>query len=492
MRIASLEMVALVAVVVGLRAVDAPSAVGSSDTIVGSTAKAAHSFRTRPDLRPPKITVDTNLGSTAPGLIFVGPKKPPAQVGPMIVDDRGETVWFRPLTGRALATDLRVQRYRGRPVLTWWQGRTSRGWGHGVYVIADSSYQRIARVKAGGSLSADLHDMTITKRGTALVTIYRPVKRNLRSVGGVKRGTVMDSMVREIDIASGRILHEWHSIRHVGLRESYDDVPKNRKPFDYFHINSVDVANDGNLLVSARNTHAVYKVNRRTGRVIWRLGGKRSSFRMGSGTRFAWQHDARSRPDGTITIFDNSAVPPVREESRGITLRLDLKSKRATLVQAYKHPRGLLVATKANMQTLPNGNVFFGWGSRPFFSEFGENGELLFDARFTANNDTYRAYRFPWRGRPPRRPDAKAGSRRDGKLLVYASWNGATEVASWTVLAGGRRDQLRPLRSAARTGFETAIAAQTDEPFIAVRALDAAGKVLGTSKAVEPRKRRAR
>src|SRR5204863_9360513 len=120
-----------------------------------------------------------------------------------------------------------------------------------------------------------------------------------------------------------------HSLGHVALDESSEPPPKKRsQPDDYFHVNSIDVDTDGNLLVSARNTHAVYKLKRRTGAILWRLGGKRSDFAMGPGTRFAWQHDARRRPDGTVSLFDNEAAPQVRAQSRGLVLRLNMPRMR--------------------------------------------------------------------------------------------------------------------------------------------------------------------
>jgi hypothetical protein len=89
------------------------------------------------------------------------------------------------------------------------------------------------------------------------------------------------------------VLFEWHSLDHVGLDESYKDLPEEAGgTFDYFHINSIEVDHDSNLLVSARNTFTVYKIDRRSGEIIWRLGGKKSDFEMGPGTWMRYQHDA--------------------------------------------------------------------------------------------------------------------------------------------------------------------------------------------------------
>ena len=434
-----------------------------------SARAEADRFRSVGALRAPGVTIRRRARGTAPGHIFLTPMKGAGQDGPMIVDDDGSLVWFRPLSGGRVATDLRVQEYRGAPVLTWWEGRLAGGGGNGEYVIADSSYREIARVRAQNGLAGDLHEFELSPEGTALFTIYRTVRG----------GSVVDGVIQEVDVATGRLLLEWSALDHVPPRESYKE--RSRRPWDYIHLNSIDVDTDGDLLVGARNTHAVYKLDRETGRVLWTLGGKASDFRMGAGTRFAWAHDARRQRDGTITIFDNAARPIVRDESRGLVLRVDERRRRVRLVRAYRHPGGLLAPVQAGMQRLPNGNAFIGWGSTGYFSEHGPRGGLRFDARFTdPANGSYRAYRFPWTGRPAD-PPAVAVAREGARTTVYASWNGATEVARWRVLAGPSADALAPAGTAPRRGFETAVTVSTSEPLVAVEALGAGGEVLGVS-----------
>jgi hypothetical protein len=276
------------------------------------------------------------------------------------------------------------------------------------------------------------------------------------------------------------VLFEWHSLEHVGLDESH------AMPYDYFHINSIDVDHDGNLLVSSRTTFTVYKIDRKSGEVIWRLGGKKSDFEMGAGTRTAYQHDARRQRDGTITIFDNGSVNEV-EQSRGIVVELDEDAMTATLVREYTHPDKVLSATQGNVQVLENANVFVGWGSEPHMSEFDRGGGLLFSAAFPAESESYRAFRFEWGGRPQEEPAIAAEAVGGEKVTVYASWNGATEVAAWEVLAGPGLDRLQPVGTAPRKGFETAITVNTSEPYVGIRAKNDAGKVLSAIRAIEAR-----
>ena len=296
---------------------------------------------------------------------------------------------------------------------------------------------------------------------------------------------MIEGVAQEMDIETGEVLFEWHSLDHVGVEESYYEEYYSDQ-LDYFHINSIDVDHDDNLLISARNTSAVYKIDRRSGEILWRLGGKRSDFEMAEGTRTAFQHDARRQRDGTITIFDNGAGPQVHPRSRGIVVGLDEEAMRARLVREYAHPEGLVSTSQGNMQVLPNGNVFVGWGSEPFVSKFTHEGGLLFDARIPPDDDSYRSFRFPWKGQPAEAPDVVAGRGSDDEITLYASWNGATEVENWEVLAGPHPDQLEPLGSVPREGFETAISARTREPHVAVRAQDSSGRILGTSRSVKP------
>jgi hypothetical protein len=445
--------------------------------------KGVWAFRSRPDLAPAAAEVARRASGTAPGYVFVALKEGAGEHGPMILDDSGQLVWFEKYVA---ARDFKVQRYRGRPVLTWWEGSVVAGHGVGEYVVFDDTYRDVARIRAGNGYWGDLHEFLITPEDTALLTAYAAVPADLSPAGGVEYGAAWDGIAQELDLETGEVIFEWHSLDHVGVEESYVTPPEDPAyVFDYFHINSIDVDDDENLLISARNTSAVYKIDRESGRVIWRLGGKASDFEMGEGTRTAYQHDARRQDDGTITIFDNGAGPQVHPRSRGIVVELDEDNMRASLVRAYTHPDGLVSTSQGNMQVLPNGNVFIGWGSEPFVSEFSHEGELLFDAHIPPGDDSYRSFRFPWKGQPTEAPAVAVDQKSDDELTLFASWNGATEVESWEVLAGAHPDQLEPLGAVPRNGFETAISARTAEPYVAVRAKDSSRRILGTSRALK-------
>ncbi len=453
-------------------------------------------FLSRPDLHPPKIGASTPAAATDGADIFVAPiTAPPTNpkvrvvpigpAGPMILDPRGQVIWFAPRPAGQAALDFRPQSLDGQTVLTWWQGViVPPGFGEGVGYILDRSYKRIAVVKAGNGYSSDLHEFELLPNGDALVTAYAPIARNLSKVGGSAHGVVLDTIAQEIDIKTGLVVYEWHTDGRVSVRDSYTSPPS-AGPWDPWHLNSIEQLANGNLLVSDRNTWAVYEVDRASGHVILRLGGKRSGYKLGRGARFAWQHDARSQGHGEISLFDDEAAPPVGKQSRGLLLRLDGRRHTATVVHQYVRRQRTLAGSQGNVQVLPNGNVFVGFGAEPFFSEFNAAGTLLFDGSLPRGDDTYRAYRAGWTGTPAAPPDI-AAQRVPGGVNVYASWNGATEVAAWQVIAGPTPGSLAPVTQVARNGFETLIAARTSAPYVAVRALSASGQVLGTSAAAKP------
>jgi hypothetical protein len=434
-----------------------------------------------------EVATQARHHDTAPGYIFLAPEKGGAgKGGSMILDDRGQVVWFYPLRGPYGRTmNFETQTYQGTDVLTW--GQTP-----GEYVIFDASYREIARFRAANGYDGDHHEFLISPQDTALITIYNAVPRDLSSVGGSKDSVAIQGIVQELDIHTGEVLLEWHSIDHVALEETYVTPEEDHYPgIDYFHINSIDVDHDNNLLLSARETSAVYKIDRKSGEIIWRLGGKKSDFQMGEGTQFAFQHDARRLPDGTISIFDNGSLifekgtPRAVEESRAIVVELDEERMRASLVREYTHPDKQYADAAGNMQVLPNGNVFVGWGRGLAISEFSQEGELLFDLRVSAEHRTYRAFRLAWSGTPLDQPACVAQRTSDKEVELYASWNGATEVDSWEVLAGQDPVHLESVGSIARDGFETAMVVQSSEPYMAVQAKDRSGRVLGASTPVE-------
>ncbi len=448
-------------------------------------------FISAPTLQPPVLDVTANAGGTAPGYVFAAPYNGPGPSGPEIFNQSGELVWFDPLAGEAAASNLQVQLYDGRPVLTWWQGYIPpQGFGQGEEMIYSSSYRQIGRVHAGNGYKADLHDFHITPHDTALLSVFDPIDCDLSGVGGPSGGAVTDSVFQEIDLATGLVRREWHSLDHVALSESYSSPEQASRawPFDFFHINSIDQLADGTTLISARNTWTLYELNTTTGQIGLRVGGKRSGVKAVNGAETAFQHDATVQANGTVSVFDNGAVPKVHPQSRAILVSVDPHARTDTLLARYEHPGGLSSGSQGSVQTMADGGVFVGWGAEPYFSEFSSAGQLLYDAHWHGSYQSYRAYRFQWTGTPAAPPAIAVGAANSsGSVNVYASWNGATEVASWRVLAGPSPAQLAPVAGAAKSGFQTTVATPGGGPttYVAVQALNSAGTVLGTSATIK-------
>lgn len=446
-------------------------------------------FQSRPDLVPPAVKFLRRAAGAGSDDIFLTPQFGPLQNGPEILGPDGRLVWFNTVPWGDTAANLQVQQYRGRSVLTWWQGYTDAGVGIGQDVIYDGSYSPVATLGGANGLKPDLHEFQITPRGSALITAYFPVVWNVSSGHRITHAVVFDSVVQEIDIPTGLVLFQWDSLDHVPLTDSYQPAPSrgSRNPFDYFHIDSIQLDDDGNLLISSRNTWAVYKLNHRTGAVLWTLGGKRSSFRMGPGTSFAFQHDVRSAApdDKLIMLFDDGAgLPAVHKASRGVELALDIRRRTARLVAQWRHAPPLLAEFEGNVQQLPNGDHVVGWGQQPYFTDYGRGGRPVLDARFVGDTSSYRAYRFPWTGAPAA-PPAIVATNSTQATTLFVSWNGATNVASWRVLAGGSAAAMQTVETVPDTSFETAIAIPTAS-YVAVQALDGNGQTLASSATVQP------
>jgi hypothetical protein len=444
---------------------------------------AIQHYASAPSLTPSTVTLTTPArpGAT-PGDLFLAPYQGEGSPGPMISEQDGALVWFHPLPAGESATNFQVQQWEGKPVLTWWQGRILKvGFGQGEDVLYNSSYQRLGSIRAGNGYLADLHVIRLTPQGTAWIDMFDPIHMNLRPFGGATDGVLTDSVIQEIDVKTGLVMWEWHSLGHIALRESHNTPTDTSYPWDYIHVNSIDPGSSGDVLISARNSWALYDVSIKTGAFNWQIGGARSSFRQGPGAKTYWQHDAEWQPGGIISVFDNGSTPPEEKQSRGVLLKPDFATKTVSLVKAYVNPtKTLLAPAQGSMLSLPEGNWLMGYGNLPNFTEYNAAGEVLLDGTLGPNVQDFRTYLSPWSGHPTSPPAIVA--KRDGaSVTVLTSWNGATEVASWEVLAGASPSSLTALTTVPRSGFQTQATVTTSAAYVETRALGANGAVLGSS-----------
>ncbi len=449
---------------------------------------AVQHYSSAPGLTPSTVNITTPAKpGAAAGDLFLAPYQGQGSPGPMIVDQSGNLVWFHPLARGQEATNFQVQQYEGKPVLTWWQGRIIQvGFGEGEDVIYNSSYRRVATVRAGNGYRADLHEIRLTPQGTAWIDVFDPIHMNLSSVHGNAAGILTDSVVQEVDVKTGLVMWEWHALGHISLRESNNPVLRSGYPWDYVHINSADPGAAGDVMLSARNTWTLYDVSIHSGGFNWRLGGAHSSFKLGAGTRFYWQHDAEFQPGGLISMFDNGSDPPKEKQSRGLLLAPNTANHTVSLVRQFTNPgKTLLAESQGNALSLPGGNWLLGYGRLPNFTEFDASGHVVLDGTLGKNVQNFNSFLAPWSGQPTTAPSLAAQSGGAGTIVAAASWNGATEVASWRVLAGPAPSALAPVATAAKAGFQTAITVHAAGPYVAVQALDGSGAVLSTSTTVK-------
>jgi hypothetical protein len=465
------------------------------------------------------VTVGLHDPATSPGLIFVGPSAvsaPPVtgQTGPLIVDDAGQPVWFAPLSSPYLAaSDFHAETYRGRPVLTWWQGTIAGSPGDenlpggdpepgACFYIVDDHYDVVRTIKARDGFVADQHEFTITPRDSALYSSSKIVPADLSAYGGPANGYLDSPEIQEVDIDTGRVLFRWKPADHVDLADSEmpaSSAASSNGIWDAYHLNSIQEIDGGkSLLVSLRNTSTIYKVDKATGKIVWRLGGKHSDFTFADeGATFAWQHDARLLPHHRISMFDDEccADPKAPAEhdqpSHGLILDLDEHAKTAsTAATFFRGNPPATVPTQGSLQVLPDGHVFVGWGAGPWYTEYRGAGntaasatsDVVYDATMPGQNQSYRAFRQLFTATPSSRPDV-AVDRHGDATTVYASWNGSTETARWRVLAGPDREHLAVAADdVPRTGFETAVVVHTAARSVQVDALDAHGHRLASSR----------
>ena len=370
---------------------------------------------------PPPLTVLVHHAGGG-GDIFIAPAGGSYPAGPEIVTTSGRVVWFHRLPAGEIATDFRTQTYLGRPVLTWFQsggqgshggpgsagGRAGPNGPSGTDYLYNDRYQKVATVRAGNGDATDFHEFLITPQNTALILADSVTTADLTAIGGPDDQRVIDGVVQEVDIGTGRVLFRWDSAAHVPYTDSYQPRPSSPStPWDWFHINAVHLDTDGNLLVDSRNTWTTFKVDRHTGQIKWRLGGKQSTFTLRAGPGqvldrdgkiFAWQHDPEAIGGGRYTFFDDESGG-LLGSSRVVTVRLDLAARVATLIKSDDQPEGQVAQVMGNAQTTPGGDLFVGWGALPYISEFSPAGRLLFNAELPTGVSTYRAYLLPWK--PP-------------------------------------------------------------------------------------------
>jgi hypothetical protein len=212
------------------------------------------------------------------------------------------------------------------------------------------------------------------------------VQVDLSPWGGAANCTVVNSVIQEVDILTNNLVFEWNSAAHVQFNNTYVSWPTTSfPPWQWFHANAVKVDDDGNLLINSRFTWSVYKVDRKTGNVLWTLGGKSNNFHGESNWRFAWQHDPIPLGFGEYLIFDNELMSRRTQRSnassRAIRIRVSEEHHSVQLIsESFHQPKKLFVPFQGSVQLCDNATTVVGWGAKGYMSVI-TNGKQQFSAR---------------------------------------------------------------------------------------------------------------
>lgn len=408
------------------------------------------------------------------------------------------------------------------------------GWFQGHGLILDDSYRVVKSIEAGGpSASTDMHEFKLLDGGrSTIVTSYRRYQWDMTPWGlNTGTGWLQESRFQEISTDTGEMLFQWASLDHippsdgrVGLdttRGSGSGV-SSEDPWAYFHLNSVDKFLNGDYLLSGRHTSFMYRVNGRTGEILWRLDGSptttKSSYAKQKGLEFSWQHDARVLKDSTedtiISIFDNGEILPglstPEHYSSGKIIQLFHVNLTACLLRSYTAPRTSISSSQGNMQLIgfdiyafespeevSSGNAVIGWGNLPSFTEMvAATGEVVLDATFASDTHMlYRVFKCDWKARPLTIPAlwayllTNSSTRKFGQpasMSCYMSWNGATEIRNWRLHGSPNKKEgpWESLRVVAKNGFETVARLEDSYAWTYAEALGENGEVLGVTEKV--------
>ncbi|KAI0535253.1 Arylsulfotransferase-domain-containing protein [Xylaria digitata] len=450
----------------------------------------------------PRFLVNTwdKNATTSGSHIFMAPANPGQKPSPMILSSKDLSLVYADPSWNG-GTDARMQFHDGAPYLTFWSGFDQKGHGTGGGVMLDPNYNIFKNLTTTGFVTgADSHDFKMTSDGGAIMNNYHTIYTDLTSIGGPDNGTLLDCAFQEVDIETGEVRFTWKATDHFNLTESladeYSDVDGG---FDWFHMNAISKTVGGNYLISIRHLRTVALINGTDGSRIWQVGGVNNSFKDLSGgkaTNFAFQHDARftDTSETEITLFDNHAMHITSSTSgctqdctRGVRIALDYEAMEVRLVSEFYHPQSVQAWAQGGYHLLPNGNAILGWGVVPAMTEFDEAGNVVMDIQLRPWNTTeggggplYRVYKFDWVGQPLWQPSCAFV---DG--IVYVSWNGATEVVSWSLSGGPSPLTMERIATVEKDGFETSIKPSEEVSFIRVDALDTNGKVIGSSNVVD-------
>jgi len=330
-----------------------------------------------------------------PGYYFVCPQ-PVTGLSPgylIITDNYGVPVFYR-------ETAMKTYCFQPYPNgnLAYFEGSVRK------YVMLDGDYHPIDTMGCQDCDRFDLHEIRILENGHYLLMgkKFRTVDMSLVIEGGDPEATIEDYLVQEFD-PHGNLVFEWATRPHYEIADLNSAVDLTISSIDVTNLNAIEVESDTSLLLSMAHQDEITKIDRRTGEVIWRLGGRNNQFKMINSTRpFTRQHDVRRLPNGNITVFDNGTFSDPGY-ARAVEYEIDENAMTVTQVWEFDHDKTVSSSHKGNVQRLPGGNTLIGWGDYqdnpavPAFTEVKPDGSIALEVSFPEHDGSYRVVKYPWK-----------------------------------------------------------------------------------------------
>ncbi|MDX1416169.1 MAG: arylsulfotransferase family protein [Candidatus Promineifilaceae bacterium] len=419
---------------------------GTENQLQGRTVINSAPYRTAPP-NIPQIEAIKGSANTGTGYVFLSPfdfQTFGARVAYlMVLDNSGEPVFYRRFDEEA------VMDFKRQPngQLTYYDRTLDKFFG------LNDQYEIVQTYEAGNGYVTNMHDLQVLEDGNFLITIYDLQIIDMSEIvdGGQPDARVVGCIVQELD-SQGNVVFEWRSWDHIDLSDTTRDLTF--ELIDYVHCNSIERDQDGHLLLSSRNLDEISKINRQTGELIWRMGGKKNEFTFVNDDGFSRQHDARRLANGHLTLYDNG-VTHNPQRSRGLELSVDEQAKTVTVERAFQEVPDVYARFMGNVQRLPNGNSVLGWGfsSTPVYTEFSKTGAESLQFNMVNGEVSYRAFRYPWEGNPPW-PPALIVHANGNVVDLYFSWNGSTSTSAYMLFAKHENDGEWHINNVSKKGFE--------------------------------------
>ncbi|PYH91412.1 hypothetical protein BO71DRAFT_359489 [Aspergillus ellipticus CBS 707.79] len=438
-------------------------------------------YRTAPYL-PPKVKV-TKSGPTDPGYIFIGPRgNQPQGTAALIYDEDGGLVYQGP---EEVTANFKVQKLFNEDVITFWAGNMGDlGFGYGTVHILDNTYREIYTVTLQDNFISpdglprdsyiDLHESQVTHRNTLLVTAYNVTQHDLSAIGGTPNDYMLDGMFFEIDIATNEIVYSWSVLEHLadipiegskqGLGEEYGTM---EKPWDAYHINSVELMDEG-YIISLRHYWSGFYIHN-NGTVMWRLSGEEEvgDFELDDKAVFAWQHDIRvynQTSEGMVVdLFNNANTPTdVVAATTGLSMYVDLVNRKVSTLRTMKDSDDVIHSVSQGSYQLlspQSSHVFMGYGSIARVKEYDADNNEVLTVQFGDDNAvaSYRGFKCQWKATPFWQPAVAIVRTTSDAATMFMSWNGATEYDNWAIYSASSPlgEDMTFVSSVKRDGFET-------------------------------------